>query len=131
MFTFVAYKVSIVKPFIIIFAFFMLLKPAVPFLEYAVLYDYIKNELCVNKATPELKCNGKCHLEKELAKASNSENSTEKSSTSSIDYQVLFFQEYHTAFFYVPVKQSFEVLFSYNKTYVFRFMNSIFHPPLF
>ena len=46
----------------------MLVKPAIPFLEYIVNYDYIVKELCENKDKPELKCNGKCHLAKQLAK---------------------------------------------------------------
>jgi hypothetical protein len=34
----------------------------------AINYDYISKVLCINKDKPELKCNGKCHLMKELAK---------------------------------------------------------------
>lgn len=30
--------------------------------------DYVAKELCVNKAKPQLKCNGKCHLAKQLQK---------------------------------------------------------------
>ncbi len=127
---FCTHKVSILKPFIFIFALFMLLKPAVPFLEYAVLYDYIKTELCVNVDKPELKCNGKCHLKKELSQASDTENKTQKNSASSMEYQVLYFQDFGTEPIFVTIKQSVKVLFSYNKTYVFRFMNAIFHPPL-
>ncbi len=29
---------------------------------------YVAKELCVNKAKPKLKCNGKCHLAKQLQK---------------------------------------------------------------
>lgn len=39
-----------------------------PVLDYMANYDYIVNTLCENKDKPELKCNGKCHLSKELAK---------------------------------------------------------------
>ena len=48
----------------------MFLKPIFPVLDYIINYDYIANELCENKAKPELKCNVKCHLVNELAKAS-------------------------------------------------------------
>jgi hypothetical protein len=37
-------------------------------MDYAINYDYISKVLCINKDKPELKCNGKCHLMKELAK---------------------------------------------------------------
>src|SRR5690554_7517932 len=57
----------------------MLFKPVIPVLEYVVFYDYIKNELCENKEIAEMECNGKCHLVKELAKASDApENGKEK-----------------------------------------------------
>ena len=39
-----------------------------PYIEYLVNYNYIANELCVNKDNPEMHCNGKCHLKKELEK---------------------------------------------------------------
>jgi hypothetical protein len=38
--------------------------------------DYIAKNLCVNKEKPVLKCNGKCHLAKELKE--NEEKKTEK-----------------------------------------------------
>ncbi len=33
---------------------------------YLIQYKYYVEALCVNKNKPELKCNGKCHLAKEL-----------------------------------------------------------------
>ena len=46
-------------------------KPVFPLASYIVQYDYIVNELCVNRDKPDLKCNGKCHLKDQLAKASS------------------------------------------------------------
>ena len=66
------------KQLLVILTLLMFLKPILPVLEYVVNYDYIVNELCENKLKPELKCNGKCHLTKELAKASES-NSNDSS----------------------------------------------------
>ncbi len=51
----------------------MLVKPVFPVIDYVVNYDYIAKVLCENKAKPELKCNGKCQLMKELAKAAEEE----------------------------------------------------------
>jgi len=48
-----------------------MLKPITPVIAYYIDYDYIVAELCENKAKPILKCNGKCHLAKELKKANN------------------------------------------------------------
>ena len=36
---------------------------------YSVNKTYVAEELCQNKARPELKCNGKCYLAKQLRKA--------------------------------------------------------------
>jgi len=38
-----------------------------PVVDYAINYDYIVNVLCENKDKPEMQCNGKCYLTKELA----------------------------------------------------------------
>lgn len=35
---------------------------------YVANKEYVAKELCVNKAKPQLKCNGKCHLAKQLKK---------------------------------------------------------------
>ena len=44
-------------------------------LEYLVKYDYIAENLCVNKDKENLDCNGKCHLKNRLAEASqNADN---------------------------------------------------------
>ena len=48
----------------------MLIKPLWPLAEYAVNYDYIVENLCENRATPSLHCDGKCYLAKQLAKES-------------------------------------------------------------
>ncbi len=57
------------KSLVIIFiAFTMLLKPLWPVAEYIVNYDYIANVLCENKDKPQLNCDGKCYLAKQLAK---------------------------------------------------------------
>lgn len=109
----------------------MLLKPTIPFVEYATFYDYIKNELCVNKDEPELACNGKCYLKKKLAKASDSEKSTDKNHASTSEQQVVFYQDiFKTPFSFTAQEENSKIEPSYNKIYEFNFMNFIFHPPL-
>lgn len=102
-----------------------------PFVEYLVFYDYFKNELCENKDKIELECNGKCQLKKELAKASDSEGSKEKSHSFSVEPYVVFFQDtYSNALLFFPKEQNLKILSSYNKIYKFNFIDFIFHPPL-
>ena len=52
----------------------MLTKPMWLVVEYVVNYDYIVKVLCENKDKPEMHCNGKCHLTKELAKEAGAED---------------------------------------------------------
>ncbi|MDI1257285.1 MAG: hypothetical protein PSV16_14420 [Flavobacterium sp.] len=61
------------KKIIVITCLMLLLKPIFPMVEYAVNYEYVSKVLCVNKEKPQLHCNGKCHLMRELAKASEKE----------------------------------------------------------
>ncbi len=42
------------------------IRPVLPYLDYAVHKDYISEILCINKNQPKLHCNGKCHLKKQL-----------------------------------------------------------------
>ncbi|MCX8532177.1 hypothetical protein [Chryseobacterium luquanense] len=44
-------------------------------MEYAVDYQYISEELCVNRKNVDLHCNGKCYLARELAKTNDTDSS--------------------------------------------------------
>ena len=52
-------------------------------LNYVVNQDYIIENFCVNKAEPELKCDGKCHLKKQIDEdtENHSENPQERTET--------------------------------------------------
>lgn len=71
----------------IVIAWFMLLvytvgifKIVQPYITYKINYNYISTVLCENKENPEMHCDGKCHLKKELKKAANEEKSQNNSS---------------------------------------------------
>lgn len=51
-------------------------KPYLPVINYVVNYEFYKMVLCENKAKPVLKCNGKCHLAKEIKAAKDQNNQT-------------------------------------------------------
>lgn len=55
-----------VKSLFFFLALFILVKPTLPLLDFVANYQYIKNKLCENKDKPEMHCNGKCYLMKEL-----------------------------------------------------------------
>ena len=120
------------KKLVFLTALFMLLKPAIPFLEYVVNYDYIVKELCENKEKPQLQCNGKCHLKKELAKSAADEQSpADKKQNSKQEIEVLFYQE--TPIFFQKMQVVFtdkKVNASYQNFYALTAIQSTFHPPI-
>jgi hypothetical protein len=111
----------------------MLVKPILPVLEYVVNYEYISKVLCVNKDKPKMQCNGKCHLMKELAKASDAEKplSSDKKIVSPI-FEVLFFEEiksFKIASISFVTKE--KINQSYSNLYSHLNSGSVFHPPTF
>jgi len=84
------------KAFALILFFLFALRPAYNVgyvLYYELNIDYIINTYCINKEKPQLQCNGKCHLMKQL----NIDTST--SSEDQLAFQIveaffpLYFQE--------------------------------------
>lgn len=111
----------------------MLLKPALPVIDYVINYEYISKVLCVNKAKPKLQCNGKCHLMKELAKSSEKEApiSSDKKMASQ-KYEVLFLEEIKS--FKVTPICFFEMQKTntdYSNLYFRLNSASVFRPPIF
>lgn len=50
--------------------FLALLNPIAPYINYGINKNEIIEEFCENKDKPQLNCEGKCHLTKQLAKVS-------------------------------------------------------------
>ncbi len=116
------------KKFAVIVALFMLFKPLLPVVEYFAFYDYIKNELCENRDNQELECNGKCHLKKELAEASESDNELQTFQTKT---HLVFFNELQEVFipfgpFYINTQK---INATYNNLYKYYKTSTVFHPP--
>lgn len=110
----------------------MLVKPAIPFLEYIVNYDYIVKELCENKEKPELKCNGKCHLAKQLAKAAEEDKNTSSDKKQNVKQEIetMFCQEFKV----VSIAKNFvftnkKINSDYQNLYALTAIQSTFHPP--
>ncbi len=102
-----------------------------PLVDYAVNYDFINKNLCENKSKPQLLCNGKCYLKKEIAKAS--ENQTKNDFRINISgFTDTFIIDENFTFFTITDYNSessnsnSELHFSYK----FNLFSNIFHPPL-
>lgn len=111
----------------------MLVKPIVPVFQYVFDYQYISEVLCINKEKPELHCNGKCHLMKELAKASEDEKptSSDKKNHHS-EVEILFIEELNS----FSIEQNIPVLNTqntsvYSNLYSRLNCKTFFHPPSF
>lgn len=107
-------------------------RPVFPILDYVLNYHYIATELCENKNVPELGCNGKCHLKKELAKAyKNDVPASNEKKIENIETVILFminilvFNFANTLQTFVKINTVYQNLYSHLNT-VF-----VFHPPVF
>jgi len=111
---------------------YMVFRPLIPLMEYAVNYDYISTVLCINKSKPELHCNGKCYVSKELSKTNDSDssplNKTKSSGQKVLDIctlpEITGIQKTEKL-----LHQNFNFL--YETAYSFLFLKPIFKPPVF
>lgn len=111
---------------------FVVFRPLVPLVEYAVNYDYISEVLCINKNNAELRCNGKCYLRKQLSKVNDTDssplNKTKNSGQKLLDIYILpdiaGINTTEKTFI-----SNFNFLFK--SEYSFLFLKHIFRPPVF
>ncbi|KAB1066564.1 hypothetical protein F6U93_14190 [Tamlana haliotis] len=111
-------------------AVFLLVKPVLPLVDYVVFYDYIKNELCENKEIVEMQCNGKCHLAKEMAKASEAPDNGNDEKLVSFETTVVFYQDIVNQLPPPCVYFSKNAISTdYNQEYSYLNLDAVFHPP--
>lgn len=115
---------------VFIIVFVLLARPVLPVAAYIINYHYIATELCENKAKPQMHCNGKCHLKKELAKAAENEKPLSGKKSARQESEIIYYLIQDS--FEIPVN----ILFVYpeNKTaYTNMYKHiaafSFFHPP--
>lgn len=120
------------KKITLIITFFILFKPLFPIVEYVVNYEYVSKVLCVNKEKPELKCNGKCHLMKELAEVAENEKPISDNKIVIKEIEVLFYQELKLIeFSKLFVAKYLFLNANYSNLYTYLNSCSVFHPPSF
>jgi hypothetical protein len=110
----------------------MLTKPMWPVVDYIVNYDYIANVLCENKDKPEMQCNGKCHLSKELAKEAGAEDKNPfNSKTSKIEIPQFIISEKISEYLFASDSDviTVEITGYKSKLNSSIFVSKILHPP--
>ncbi|MDO6738606.1 hypothetical protein [Wenyingzhuangia sp. 2_MG-2023] len=118
------------KKILLFIAFSIVFRPVLPVFEYITCYNYIVNELCVNKDKPELECNGKCYLMKELSKASESEkNKGETSKKRMYEFHLLFLHKMDDSLSKCYLNTSNSNIFEYSNLYTYLITFFHFHPP--
>ena len=65
------------------------------FISFKANQDFIAKVLCINKDKPELQCNGKCHLAKELNKTESKDQNSPITVTNKTEI-LLFFEKQKT-----------------------------------
>ena len=123
-----------VKVFIaILFSLLISFRVIIPFVEYWVNYDYISKVLCINKDKPELKCNGKCHLMKQIAKTSEQEstnNSSNKNTNLSKTLDSFLVENSKQFLPKITTKKQIKLNYYFN-LYHFLFHTKLLKPPIF
>lgn len=94
---------------------------------YLLNKEYITLNFCENKNKPKLRCNGKCHLAKQLKKQEKQDNSA-KNTTRASD-QVQFCSDYVSTVSPQLLHLSISLNWGYLLTETEKTPVSVFHPP--
>ncbi|MBU2940778.1 hypothetical protein KO494_14615 [Lacinutrix sp. C3R15] len=100
-------------------------------LYYELNIDYIVNTYCVNTDKPELKCNGKCHLAKQLQSVSNDTKNNDAISSLIEAFTFVYYNQYPTIVFTPDflIDASEKSVF-HSQNYTYKFSYSHFKPPI-
>ena len=93
--------------------------------------DFIAKTLCINKDKPEMKCNGKCHLSKVIKEIQDQEDKSPDSKEENRFSTVYVVAPLSSFTFNNPTIINKRSFFIKNETYIFNFLNKVFHPPRF
>lgn len=102
---------------------------------YIMNKDYIIKKLCINKATPKMKCDGKCHLRDVLSirQKEAPSNKLPIPNLEEIKVPVLYFQSLEQQWKVLPCIELLPVLtipnFRYLFAYAYEPITAIFQPP--
>lgn len=99
------------------------------FVSFKANQDFIAKVLCINKDKPEMKCNGKCHLAKELNKMENKEEGSPITVTNKIEINLFIVNcrslKFEKLIGFCQKESSFDI----EQDYYPPLLAGIFHPP--
>lgn len=106
----------------------MISKPIFPLVEYAVFKKNIAANLCEKKNVPNNCCKGKCYLEKQLAKSTDTDNKENRRSSKTNKHDIKDFIVHFTPEVFLNVSQMLYACYALpiNENLL---TGSIFNPP--
>lgn len=93
--------------------------------EYMLNQEYIARVLCVNKAKPEMGCNGQCHLMKQMEK----ETKKEQNGSAVKDKYEVVIAVIHLQSALQPYLTSVKISTAYRSGFPIDPLTAVFHPP--
>jgi len=109
----------------------MAIRPLMPLVDYAVNYNFITNNLCENKSKPQLLCNGKCYLKKELSKTTGGESkNNSRINISALADTFIINETFVFSSNDFNHIENLKINSEFSTTYNFSLLSKIFHPPL-
>jgi hypothetical protein len=105
-----------------------LLSPLYPVVDYALHKEYIAKVLCENKDKPAMHCNGKCHLMKQIKKASEAERGN-PAQTIVLEQFLPHYAPFSKAFPKPELMLLCSINFNWQEPLTGNHSTSVFHPP--
>lgn len=119
--------------FVYILLMVMSFRPAY-FIGVVAYYETHINEIvekyCVNKELPQLKCNGQCHLAKQLKATQNTDSDQEAMLDVSFAFYPVFYQNISNTSIAILKYSNSNNNFLYSESYQFLESYSFFKPPI-
>lgn len=108
---------------------FYLIRPVLPFIEYAVYKDYISKNLCINKDKPQNCCQGKCYLDEQLKKNAEPLESNKDNNKKSVPDKIIEDHLKAEIVFTAPAVQFIIITFNYSTRIINSHLPALFVPP--
>lgn len=120
-------RIALSISLLVLLSFQVMLK-TILVLNYSVNKAYIAANLCVNKAKPAMRCEGKCHLKKKINQAEDAESKTIPSSIKKLEvsYCLSYFELNPTEIIIFILSDAHGLP---EQQPVVSISNTIFHPP--
>lgn len=99
--------------------------------DFKINQDFIAKVLCINKEEPELQCNGKCHLKKQLDKVEPpvEDKNLPAQKTQRLELTFFITKEGYLLEKKVNIHNIKTVIGNKNPFFTDSYINEIFHPP--